>query len=281
MWEKLNHSIHHIEKAVVIDKKAQWVSHQLCLDAGLYPDMKHLQAGLEGLALKRFLQRYAPVITAAKKWFPPIYQALPDPFCIFILTDPAARVIHLFSSSELMSRCAEKGVLPGTSLSEESCGTNAVALSLQNRKATIVKGRQHFLHLFHDWHCIAAPIFDAGKTLVGCIDFSTASQSKIEKKLPLITLLADQFSPVFPYRQRTGRTKNPNLPISEAPIFSPRQINILTMVAKGLTSKEIGVQLEISARTVETHLERMRTRTGAKTSAQLVAIAFDPGHLAS
>lgn len=57
-------------------------------------------------------------------------------------------------------------------------------------------------------------------------------------------------------------------------VFSPRQQLILALVARGLTSKVIGRELGISARTVETHLERMRHRVCAKTTAHLLAVVL-------
>lgn len=65
------------------------------------------------------------------------------------------------------------------------------------------------------------------------------------------------------------------------PVLSPRQLDILERVASGQTSKEIGAALNISPRTVETHLERMRTKVKAKTTTQLVALVFNPNRTAS
>lgn len=64
------------------------------------------------------------------------------------------------------------------------------------------------------------------------------------------------------------------------PVLSPRQLDILERVARGQTSKEIGAALNISPRTVETHLERMRMKVQAKTTTQLVALVFNPNQTA-
>lgn len=272
MWERLNDTFKVDEKALLLDEKQRCASHKHCLSIGLHPGVKQLTDHLKGSALQCFLERYAPAVTAAKNLFPQVYALLPDPFCVFLLTDAAGRIINLFSAPELIARCSEKGVLPGASLSEHACGTNAVALTLHHQRPSIIKGRQHFFQLFHDWNCIAAPIFNIAGKLVGSIDFSTSREADIEEKLPLVTMLAEQFFPVFPYRNTHAATGlHPG-----TPIFSPRQTRILAMVAKGLTSKEIGAELAISGRTVETHLERMRTKACARTSAHLVALAFHP-----
>ncbi len=278
MWERLNDTLKIDEKALLLDENQRCASHKHCLSIGLHPGVNQLSDRLKGSTLRRFLERYTPAVTAAKSLFPQVYALLPDPSCVFVLTDAAGRIINLCSAPELITRCSEKGVLPGASLSEQACGTNAVALALHHQQPSIVKGRQHFFRLFHDWNCIAAPIFDAAGKLAGSIDFSTSREAEIDAKLPLVTMLAEKFSPVFTHRNPLGTVTGLH---PGTPIFSPRQTRILAMVAKGLTSKEIGAELTISARTVETHLERMRTKACARTSAQLVALAFHPNQTSS
>lgn len=51
---------------------------------------------------------------------------------------------------------------------------------------------------------------------------------------------------------------------------SAREIEVLTLISKGLSNKEIGKRLFISARTVETHLNHMYTRFNVTTRTQAV-----------
>ncbi|WP_447005903.1 response regulator transcription factor [Saccharothrix isguenensis] len=51
---------------------------------------------------------------------------------------------------------------------------------------------------------------------------------------------------------------------------SPRQKEILTLVAHGMSSKEIGRLLAISPKTVESHLQRLFDRYGVRNRAGLV-----------
>ncbi len=55
--------------------------------------------------------------------------------------------------------------------------------------------------------------------------------------------------------------------------FSPRQKAVLDLVISGFEYKEIAAQIGISARTVESHMEQMRLKANARTTAQLVAMA--------
>jgi DNA-binding NarL/FixJ family response regulator len=59
--------------------------------------------------------------------------------------------------------------------------------------------------------------------------------------------------------------------------ITPRQRDVLQLLAEGKSAKEIGGLLEISPRTVETHKYKMMDDLGVKTTAQLVQHAIKLG----
>jgi DNA-binding CsgD family transcriptional regulator len=54
-------------------------------------------------------------------------------------------------------------------------------------------------------------------------------------------------------------------------IASPRQRQILELLAQGLSAKEIALRLAVSPRTVQKHLEHLHAENGFKTNCQAVA----------
>ena len=52
--------------------------------------------------------------------------------------------------------------------------------------------------------------------------------------------------------------------------FSPRQEEVLTLIAEGLTDKEIAARLGVHRRTVRTYLERLFARHGLHNRAAAV-----------
>ncbi len=56
-----------------------------------------------------------------------------------------------------------------------------------------------------------------------------------------------------------------------------REIEVLKMVAKGLSAKEVAQALNISHRTVEAHRANLMRKLGAKNSAELIRIATAAG----
>jgi DNA-binding NarL/FixJ family response regulator len=60
-------------------------------------------------------------------------------------------------------------------------------------------------------------------------------------------------------------------------VLSPRELEILTHIADGLTSREIGTTLGISVRTVEAHRNSLMRKLGVRTIAGLTRLAIEQG----
>jgi len=60
--------------------------------------------------------------------------------------------------------------------------------------------------------------------------------------------------------------------VNERRTLSPRQEQILGLVARGLSDKEISAQLEISPHTVRTYMDRLFHNLGCRTRGHAVAL---------
>lgn len=67
-------------------------------------------------------------------------------------------------------------------------------------------------------------------------------------------------------------------PIPEGAV-SQRELEIIELVAKGLTNQEIAQSLTISKRTVDNHVSNIFTKTGAKNRVALSNWAMDNGKI--
>ena len=56
--------------------------------------------------------------------------------------------------------------------------------------------------------------------------------------------------------------------------LTPRELEVLTLLADGLTQTEIAARLEISSKTVATHIEQILGKLGVRSRAQAVALAY-------
>jgi DNA-binding CsgD family transcriptional regulator len=82
-------------------------------------------------------------------------------------------------------------------------------------------------------------------------------------------LLGEAGAPI-PRRSRSGAAVPPSL---RALGVTSREVEVLGLVADGMTTKEISERLVISARTVERHVENLFARMGVRDRAALASLA--------
>lgn len=74
------------------------------------------------------------------------------------------------------------------------------------------------------------------------------------------------------YRRLAGEPE-----AQEAPVLTERETEVLRLVAKGLTARQIGERLTVSHRTVESHVQNTLRKLQLHNRVQLVRYAIDQG----
>jgi DNA-binding NarL/FixJ family response regulator len=69
----------------------------------------------------------------------------------------------------------------------------------------------------------------------------------------------------------------PKPPTSELDDLTDRELQVLSLVARGLSNAEIAVQLHVTPATAKTHLSRLLMKLGARDRAQLIVTAYETG----
>ena len=82
--------------------------------------------------------------------------------------------------------------------------------------------------------------------------------------------------PAGPPQDRRRRTSRRHRPPA-LPRLSPRERELITLVAQGRTDAQIAAQLYITVRTVTSHLDRIRDKTGCRRRADLTRLALSAG----
>ena len=62
--------------------------------------------------------------------------------------------------------------------------------------------------------------------------------------------------------------------------LTPRESEVLRLLAEGLTAAQIAAKLVISPKTVATHVQRILAKLGVHSRTQAVALAYESGFLA-
>jgi DNA-binding NarL/FixJ family response regulator len=76
----------------------------------------------------------------------------------------------------------------------------------------------------------------------------------------------------FAGRARAGRPQ-----LAAVSSLTPREVDVLRLIARGLSNTEIAAELFIDAQTVKTHLTRILTKTGLRDRAQAIVFAYESG----
>lgn len=66
-------------------------------------------------------------------------------------------------------------------------------------------------------------------------------------------------------------------PQNDDGLITGREREVLSLIASGLTCKEIGLRLDLSPKTVDTHKVNIKRKLGARTTAELIVYAIERG----
>jgi len=95
----------------------------------------------------------------------------------------------------------------------------------------------------------------------------------IEKPCDETRLLASIINAVERHREQMSGAAAQEQLRSRFSSLSPRQLQVMELIVAGLSSKEIGMRLNLSAKTVNNHRAWVMERTGARNLAELVRMA--------
>jgi DNA-binding CsgD family transcriptional regulator len=113
--------------------------------------------------------------------------------------------------------------------------------------------------------------FAVGKTGTAYLVFDSERRAFTERDRAVLDVLAPHLALI---RRRSRRLSDPS---PEAASLSPREREILRLVASGMTNREIAASLFIAPGTVRKHLDNAYAKLGVRSRAQAVAVAAAHG----
>lgn len=207
------------------------------------------------------------LISVTERVLRPDFYNLPEQI-IFVLCDSQLAVLKLSSVTETLSVAKEFGIVPGAVLSEESFGTNALALSKEYRRLLALHGRYHYCEALKNWSSVASPVTDSKGSPLGYLGLSVYQDdvpwfagiildlvvSSIERQLKLI------------YPNQPGSVLSETVPMLSKGIneLTKREKEVLNLKVHGLSNDEIASELSLSSYTVATHCRNIYSKLGVK-----------------
>ena len=122
---------------------------------------------------------------------------------------------------------------------------------------------------------LAVLVFRAGAS---AFVLKTASGDELKEALKVVHSGGCYLSPQFPSDLVSVLAEAARRPlVDKAPQLTPRQREVLQLVAEGKTMKEVATQLNISTRTAESYKYHLMNVLGIRTTAELVQHAIKIG----
>ena len=119
-----------------------------------------------------------------------------------------------------------------------------------------------------------APMFDSSKTLLTFLNPARKTGSDdgapADSKIPELTVGGRRYRLV-----PVDADENAHGPASAVELLTPRELQIVALVADGRVNKQVADVLRISEWTVSTHLRRIFAKLGVDTRAAMVSRCFE------
>ncbi len=240
------------------------LSWKRCMEKGLLSTRSPVLA-LRGNALQSTLNKYKLLVGVFEDCTQKINGLVTGSF---LLTDSEGILLKTAGSKQIQQLIKKYGIEAGTSFTEESSGTNAVALALKLKQPVYLLPEHHYCNFFQRWYCYAIPLC-FGEKIIGYLDVSTVEQPMTKELIATTKLLGGYIiKELRDFSKENAQNKEYNIRLTD------RHLLILKLLAEGLTEEEVGKEMYISRNTIKYHKKTIFSELGVKNSKEAVAKAL-------
>lgn len=168
-------------------------SKKRCKENGLNPAQFPMPKNrLSQKELENKRMEYDEVLSVTNLFTEKIMSLLKGTPILILFTDEEGYVLEMYGDETIKNLVTQIGIMYGIQLNEESMGTNAIYLALQERHPVEVIGEHHY-HLFlHSWACYSVPFhFPEIDNLSGTISFMISTDYHSPYQLALLSTMMD------------------------------------------------------------------------------------------
>jgi RNA polymerase sigma factor (sigma-70 family) len=110
--------------------------------------------------------------------------------------------------------------------------------------------------------------------MINLVDQREVIQRKIDSLGGKRSLLDEQIAAIKPFAEKEERDKQEKLMIAASAIreLTPAEMRIAELVAADLSNSEIATELNVSRRTVETHMTNILSKMGCRSRVSLAVL---------
>lgn len=249
-------------------------SHKKCQAGRVNPDLTEIPLVFNHTDVDSLMESSKYLLSAAWSVIKDdLYPSFINEDQLIIFCNHEGYAIALMSSPKVLDLCSAKNINVGSCFSEETCGTNAIALAMRLKKLVVIKGEQHYCRLFKDWCCVAAPVRLPDRGIAGYLDVSMDSEDELSQALVSVQLAVKYIEAKLQAEKMlaevASETRIPKA-LNELAALSPRESQVIRLIAQGHTASEIAGTMEISYETVKTHLKKIYRKLGVNKKSDCI-----------
>lgn len=113
---------------------------------------------------------------------------------LFILTDESGNILWRDGNYQVKDYANQIRFAEGSNWTELEVGTNAIGITLNTKEVESVAIFEHYSAASRNWSCLAAPIFDEDRNILGVLDISTYQNESATAEATFLNLIASQVS---------------------------------------------------------------------------------------
>jgi transcriptional regulator of acetoin/glycerol metabolism len=236
-------------------------SYARCYSLKVPPGLTEPRRILAETELGSCLKANAVLIAIVEEVITPVCRAGLQREYIYILCDPDLVGLKVFAVPEVSVAAEKAGVKPGTVFTEESCGTNALALARERNCLVAIRGEQHYCRFFKNWWCVAAPVKEHTGKILGFLDISMHAEKELGLATAHLQALVNSIERELYLRELQQKLQHSSVGLAPTLALPPevereltqREREVLQLILEWLDEKEIARRLYISIDTVKTH----------------------------
>jgi len=178
-----------------------------CKENGVDPHSTLKILNLPKAELESLLVEYSELIEISKPVLDMILFSTSGTQFIVMLTSAQGVILHVTGALETLSTQENYYNKPGVYCDRNQSSARATTLCLQERRPVALCGSEHFLEVFHNSLCYAAPVYDHMGNVVACVSLASALQNQNQKTLSMVSAAAENISSQL-QRKYLYETKN-------------------------------------------------------------------------
>ena len=113
---------------------------------------------------------------------------------IVILTAANGVILHIIGDKESLSVQETFYNTPGVICDDKTLGVRATTLALHQKKPISLCGSEHYLEIFHESLCYAAPVYDHNGEIIASISIATSLKKYHPHTMAMLTAAAENIS---------------------------------------------------------------------------------------